>query len=366
MGTAEPLFPIELAGPFTPQKSASNSPAPATQPNQPRSNKPRNGNKSRAKQVTSPGPTKQGRITPPQTIIAPRAIAAPAFAGATFHASPAPSSLPIPSFLAKALDSPSVQDTGRIGREPSPPATDSEAPTPHHRLLPTEIARDESPLDFFFRADRAEKERARRASSANILAPNPGPFSPPAQIRPPPEPQTLPSQLFGSRNRRPGFQRNPSSGISANELDGTPGRPMGPAFSTPYQDRIRAAAARSSEKQAQPVQRAVPPPAPQLQQPQATLDLSEKLKRFLSIPPVQDGQQGRPQMAALSPGSAGETPVSAGTEPVSASSTSTTSATKSPDTDTCRSPQILHMEDSLRRMLKIDAGPSGLINHHSS
>jgi hypothetical protein len=26
----------------------------------------------------------------------------------------------------------------------------------------------------------------------------------------------------------------------------------------------------------------------------------------------------------------------------------------------------LHMEDSLRRMLKIDAGPSGLINHQSS
>ncbi|KAK4137317.1 hypothetical protein BT67DRAFT_370957, partial [Trichocladium antarcticum] len=366
MGTTEPLFPIELARPATPQKSASNSPAPATQPNQPRPNKPRNGVKLRAKQVTSPGPAKQGRTTPPQTILAPRAIA-PAFAGATFHASPAPSSLPIPSFLAKALDSPAVPDTGPIGREPSPPVTDSEAPTPQRCRLPTDIVREESPLDFFFRADRAEKERARRASSANILAPIPSPFSPPAQARPLPEPQTLPSQLFGSRNRRPGYQRNPSSGISANELDGTPGRPMGPAFSTPYQDRIRAAATRANPKQAQPAQRAtLRPAAPPLEQPQATLDLSEKLKRFLSIPPAQGGQQDSPQTAALSKGSAPQTPVLAGTEPVSASSVSTTSAATKPDTDTCRSPQILHMEDSLRRMLKIDAGPSGLINHQSA
>ncbi|KAL2260883.1 hypothetical protein VTK26DRAFT_5012 [Humicola hyalothermophila] len=361
----EPLFPLELAGPFTPRKSASNSPAPASQPNQPRSNKARNGNKARAKQVGSPGHAKQGRTTPPQTT-ASRTIAAPAFAGATFHASPAPSSLPIPSFLAKAaLDSPSVQGTSRIDREPSPPATDSEAPTPRNRLLPTDAAPEESPLDIFFRADRAEKERARRASSANILAVNPSPFSPPAQqIRSPQEVKTVPPGLFGSRGVRqqPRLQRNSSSGISASELDGTPGMPLGPAFSTPYQDRIRAA--RSTEKPAVPPAQK-PSPAPALQEAQATSsaqDLSEKLKRFLAIPSVQGGANGgqapsQQQMAtgALSPGSADET----ATNTFSASSTAALSApaaAKSLDTGNCRSPDIKHMEESLRRMLKIGVG----------
>ncbi|GAB1320586.1 hypothetical protein MFIFM68171_10796 [Madurella fahalii] len=339
---SEAAFPFELAGPFTPQKSASNSPAPSSQPNQARS-KPRNGgNKARAKQASSPAPAKQGRTTPPQTI-APKSIAAPAFAGATFHASPAPSSLPIPSFLAKALDSPSVRDTSRVSREPSPPATDSEAPTPQHRFLPTDPAREESPLDIFFRAHRAEKERARRASSANILAVSePAPFSPPVQSASPPVPKTLPSG-FGARSRRPGFQRNPSGGISASELDGTPGRPMGPAFSTPYQDRIRAA--RSSEKPAESAEIASLP-----REQGAPLDLSEKLKRFLAIPPAQAG-------AAVSHGRSppDERPVAAGTNLISASSNMPTA---SPDDS--RSPQILNMENSLRQLLGIDAGLSEL------
>ncbi|KXX79461.1 hypothetical protein MMYC01_203706 [Madurella mycetomatis] len=339
---SEATFPIELGGPFTPQKSASNSPAPSSQPNQTKS-KPRNGgNKARAKQVSSPAPTKQGRTTPPHTI-ASKSVAAPAFAGATFHASPAPSSLPIPSFLAKALDSPSVRDTSRASREPSPPATDSEAPTPQNRLLPTGPARQESPLDIFFNAHRAEKERARRASSANILAVSePIPFSPPTQSASPPVPKTLPSG-FGARARRPGFQRNPSGGISASELDGTPGRPMGPAFSTPYQDRIRAA--RSSEKPAEPAQIASPP-----QEQVASLDLSEKLKRFLAIPPAQAGAAAPQNHSPTN-----EPPVAAVSSPAS---TSSSMPTASPDTG--RSPQILNMENSLRQLLGIDAGLSGL------
>lgn len=37
--------------------------------------------------------------------------------------------------------------------------------------------------------------------------------------------------------------RRSSSGISVAELDGFPGKPLGPAFSTPYQERIKAARA---------------------------------------------------------------------------------------------------------------------------
>ncbi|KAK1751848.1 hypothetical protein QBC47DRAFT_77363 [Echria macrotheca] len=289
---AEASFPLVSGGesPLTPQKSASNSPGQGSQPNH--KAKSRSGNKSRSKQVTtSPAPPKQGRYTPPQTA-ASKAAAATAFAGATFHASPAPASLPIPSFL-KALDSPGLKDTGAKSEEPSPPASDPEAPTPQPRPLISNLAREESPLDIFFRADRAEKERARRASSANILAPNPGPFSPPVQPASPQEPRTLPNGL-GAYRRRPTVQRNSSTGISASELDGTPGRAILPAFSTPYQERIRAAG-RSTEKAVQP-----PPQDVQLSQKQQASpheDMSERLKRFLAIP-TNPSQNQNPQAGA--------------------------------------------------------------------
>ncbi|KAL2134220.1 hypothetical protein VTI74DRAFT_725 [Chaetomium olivicolor] len=376
---SEPLFPMDLQGPFTPQKSASNSPAPRSQPNQTKS-KPRNGNsKVWAKQVSSPGPARPGRTTPPPTTNKP--VAAPAFAGATFHASPAPSSLPIPSFLAKALDSPSVRDPD-AGREPSPPATDSDAPTPQHRLLSTDPAHQESPLDIFFRADRAEKERARRASSANILGPNPVPFSPPAQIRSPQEPSTLPSNLFGVNNRRPGFQRNSSGGIPTSELDGTPGGPIGPAISRPFQDRIRAARS-SVQKQPGPVQNSVAP-----QQDPATDDRTERLKRLLAIPQAPNRQspsQGPaappgfrdaprtspPAMPNPAPTTAAPATSTAPSMPFSSSEASqpyptvsppgmstmlATSTPPAPALNNGRTADIQHIEDSLRRILRLSPG----------
>ncbi|KAK3692775.1 hypothetical protein B0T22DRAFT_25447 [Podospora appendiculata] len=353
-------FPIDLVSgsPYTPRKSAANSPAPSSIPINARS-KPRTANKARPKNgPTSPAPPKQGRVTPPQAAL-PRAVTA-AFAGATFHASPAPSSLPIPSFFTKALDSPRVKDTGRASQEPSPPATDSEAPTPQHRSIFTDVPREESPLDLFFRADRAEKERARRASSANIFASAPRPFSPPKLQQSPQEPRTLPAGLNSNRARRPAMQRNLSSGISYNELDGTPGRPMGPAFSTPYQDRIRAA--RSSEKQPEVAQK-----PPQGQEEKTNADLSEKLKQFLSISSIKENVQEQRENEA-SP-SYGARQIAPGVQRVAVTTTTTTTTTKTTATasaapaDHGRPAEILNMEDSLRRMLKID---SGLALHDAS
>ncbi|EAQ89205.1 hypothetical protein CHGG_05824 [Chaetomium globosum CBS 148.51] len=386
---SEALFPIELAGPFTPQKSASNSPAPLSQPHAGKS-KARNGNKGRAKQVSSPGPAKQGRTTPPQTTSV-KPITAAAFAGATFHASPAPDSLPIPSFLSRALDSPSVQETDHASREPSPPVTDSEAaPTPQHRLLPTNTSRHESPLDIFFRADRAEKERARRASSANILGSQPIPFSPPSQIRSPTEPKTLPGAMFGANNRRPFPQRNPSSGIPTSELDGVPSTVIGPALSKPFQERIREA--RSNKKPPEPAHNPLPSP-----QDQAAMDMSERLKRFLAIPsnpsegpsalensapqtapwPTPSNHPSHPFLSGAQPPRSADflPPFSAGNQPSKfsemlspfapenipnisppASSKGTPPATNSPTNG--RSADLLHMEDSLRRMLKMNPGPA--------
>lgn len=332
--------------PLTPQKLATRSPAPGSQPNNARSSKQRTANKQRQKQGTiSPAPTKPARTTPPQSA-APKPIGAAAFAGATFHASPAPSSLPIPSFLAKALDSPALKDAGRISQEPSPPPTDSEAaPTPKHRSLVPDVAREESPLDVFFRADRAEKERARRASSANVLASNPGPFSPPVESKSPQEPRTLPGGV-GGYLRKPTLQRNTSGGISSSELDGTPWKPMGPAFSTPYQDRIRAAA-RSIDKPSGP---ATPS---RVAAQQTSDDRSERLKKFLAVStnpgPAQPTNPAAPPQTSTSISPNWAAPSAQPIQPTMPYSLGTTDG---------RPSELLHMEDSLRRMLKISPGPT--------
>lgn len=93
-----------------------------------------------------------------------------AYAGPTFHASPAPSSLPMPKFFSKSLPNTAAQPSlqSRLAGEKTPeeltssPEPDIVAPTP-----PRET--QESPLEFFFQADRVEKEKAR--SGSNSLSP---------------------------------------------------------------------------------------------------------------------------------------------------------------------------------------------------
>ncbi len=333
---ANPTFQpdFSVGAPATPQKSSSGSPVPSPMAVNSKSAK-RNGARSRPKQVsTSPGLAQPGQRTPPQTAGA-KPTAATAFAGATFHASPAPSSLPIPSFFAKLMpDSPGRRDSSNVGQEPSPPASDSDVPTPRDQPSIPRATREESPLDIFFRADRAEKERARRASSANVLSGAAGPFSPPLQTQSPQENNTFPRSSDQQQSRRPAAQRNPLLGISAVELDGTPGKLMGPAFSTPYQERIRAA--RSSERQGQV-------PLRTLQQQQA-VDRSEDLKRFLF---------------------GGKQPTSPEVSKVPARQTPEKTALASPPTNgpaTSDPSNIRAMEDSLRQILKLDSLSLGLTN----
>ncbi|KAI1495681.1 hypothetical protein F5X99DRAFT_114209 [Biscogniauxia marginata] len=252
-----PTFkPDRSASPTTPQKSASGGTTflRTTSTTQ----KQRKGNKNRNKNGVAESPS-----FPPKDD-----ASAPIFAGSTFHASPAPSALPIPSFLGVAsATSPKMKPNPSPAQDLSPPTTDSdegsqsgEGPVPRN---------DESPLEFFFRADRAEKARTRRASSANADASPEAPFSPPHES--PQACNTFPRATLSHPNRRPIYtQRNTSPGISTNELDGTPGQPLGPAFSTPYQERIKAA--RSNQSSA--------PATPSVAR-DHTLNSSEALKRYL-------------------------------------------------------------------------------------
>lgn len=212
-----------------------------TEPN----SKQRSRNKNRAKSgVASPATTRNDQKTPPLTQNSgmPSAVkqintpSTQAYAGATFTASPAPSALPIPSFYSKSVpDSPGLKGLQSLKDNP----LSSHLATPPLATPPIkELQREESPLDFFFKADREEKARARSASSSqNTTAVN-GPFAPPAVS---PRSSQTPPAMGG---RVPGHSvRNSASGMFAMELDGVSevGTPLGPAFSTPYSERIQAA-----------------------------------------------------------------------------------------------------------------------------
>jgi Proline-rich nuclear receptor coactivator motif len=241
-------------------------------------------NKVRPKNVnTSPAVMKNGHNTPPLTGAQSAGIpssakpintpSTAAYAGPTFHASPAPSALPIPSFYSKSVpDSPGVKGLKSVKEAPEK----KENPSPNNLFTPPPannlFQREESPLDFFFRADREEKARARSASSTQAAGVATGPFQPP--MGSPRSSQTPPALPTHSRPRQGHTSKMSANGMFAMELDGEPdaGTPYGPAFSTPYAERIHAARASS-----QPIQSIEQP----FRDPQHSLDRSEALKAYL-------------------------------------------------------------------------------------
>lgn len=314
----------QLHQPYTPQKSASASPEPnviAAQSNTSKHPSSRNANtnnnKARGKEAAmTPDSSRAARRTPPNGASAAKPTSSTAFAGSTFHASPAPSALPIPSFLAKnvaASPSRGPPDEPRTQQQqPSPPATDSEMPTPQR---PSVSESCDSPLEAIFRADRAEKEKARRASFVNPSNIHGGIVSPPHF--PPREPQTMPTQFNNQHPReRPQMQRS-NSGIPLSELDGSPGEPAGPAFSAPYHERIRAARAAPHAHRDHQVSQTPPREDP-----------SEALKKVLFGPKLNRT----------------EAPVNAAAPPAHS---------PGPPPAMSRPQGVLAMEDDLRRILKL-------------
>lgn len=90
-----------------------------------------------------------------------------AYAGPTFHASPAASSLPIPRFFSKSVPEVNKASSVQTATEKETTESSSEqsesSPTPvFARRIGEEQARVESPLDIFFKADREQKERLRK------------------------------------------------------------------------------------------------------------------------------------------------------------------------------------------------------------
>lgn len=259
-------FPADF--PATPMKSKNASPAPGHLSTHPKSAKQGNKSARPAHVSTSPGPARPGRRTPPHS--ANNKTSSTAFAGANFHASPAPGSLPMPSFFRVRSESATVN--GRT-KEPSPPASDCDSPSPSQPATVPQVRRDESPLDLLFRADRAEKERACRTSSANVAAAD-GPFSPPSEGRSgrdanysfDPIPLKLPSRP--AQNGTLGFNGTAGSG------------PRPEPFALPIR------AARTSEAKTLPQaqrQSQAQEPNQHLATPPRLDDRSEAVKRLLGI-----------------------------------------------------------------------------------
>jgi hypothetical protein len=103
-----------------------------------------------------------------------------AYAGPTFHASPAPSALPIPKFLSR-----SVPAKTRAGPPTPPPedSSDSASPSPSASPSRAPVAapprNEQSPLDLLFKADAAERAKGNHGRPLSH-----GPFNPVDAARP--------------------------------------------------------------------------------------------------------------------------------------------------------------------------------------
>lgn len=280
-------------------------------------------------------PTRPGRDTPPPSTAPPKTVSA--YAGATFHASPAPSILPIPSFYSKPpSDSPShATPETTPSQAPSPPASDSETPAPQ-KSAPNSTT-DASPLDIFFRADREERERSRRASSANSAASFASPYAPSNPVAPG---NSLPT-------RRSGLQ-GPASRVlpGSRGIDGISGRPVGPAFSTPYQQRIDAARGVTTRTTQTPSSRV-----------DEIEDKTMALKKYLfggAFPEsgLRGGSETIPSSSTSPPPSIGIDKDAMPSQPRTEQHAAYQSTTQD---NLSRPPDLQAMEDNLRRLLKLDS-----------
>ena len=324
--------------PSTPSKAPSGSPVPVESSAAHPGSRQRNRNKQKGKNPhTPPESAQRRRRTSPQSSMSTKTSSSAAFAGATFHASPAPSALPIPSFLSKVSNrSPVHTDAAEVAQQPSPPATDNDAPTP---FRPSSVPQShESPLDFMFRAHREEKQRLHQGAPLDPASDYPHNTSPPRPRVRDPNASIASSAPPASRL---GFAKHSFGGIHSSELDGTPGRPMGPAFSTPYQERIKAARSSSSRPQSQPGRQDTAGP----QQPSD--DPTEALKKFLF-----GGNKPQESTHTAAPSSATGTQASPRDwEPAPALSA------PSGNPDTSRTGDFQALENDLRRILKLDMAP---------
>ncbi|KAK5109521.1 hypothetical protein LTR62_006973 [Meristemomyces frigidus] len=138
-----------------------------------------------------------------------------AYAGPTFHNSPAPSTLPMPKFFSRSVPKNGNPLQTRLDDEVTP---DKEASSPEADVVsPVPPPREtmQSPLDLFFQADK--QERQQRASTGGMLSPE--------MTSRRPVPSTEPRNLFQQRGKS----------IFLHELDGQNEETPSPRTAPPKQ-----------------------------------------------------------------------------------------------------------------------------------
>lgn len=117
-------------------------------------------------------------------------LAEQAYAGPTFQASPAAAALPMPKFFSKSVPNVTAQPSlqGRLAGEKTPEEQGSSPES--DRVSPVPLRQTQSPLDLFFKADRAEKERTQSGNYSQ---------SPEVSVRP--HPATMPRNPFQQNSR---------------------------------------------------------------------------------------------------------------------------------------------------------------------
>lgn len=190
--------------------------------NAPRSNKKSKEN-SRPNNNTQQSSSNHRHTSSQPSIASPPQLKdSPHYAGPTFHASPAPSALPLPSFFSK-----SVPDSGLSTALELDSEADAETETePEPDMTPSKPKAAEaranhepSPLDFLFKAAIDARSKAQQGPEMTVKSRTPNTDS--------------------KAYQRP---HNSANGIFSLELD-EPERNLmsiGPAFATPYKDRMNA------------------------------------------------------------------------------------------------------------------------------
>ena len=146
-----------------------------------------------------------------------------AYAGPTFHSSPAPSALPMPSFYSRSMPSTAPTKTPDIVEELGADKAAEVKPEDTTAVQTGETGKREStPLDFLFEAARLARDTPRAESpanrSANLSAPEDSPL------------------------RRSPAPREGGETVFPFELDGNGSSiaSIGPVFATPYKERMTA------------------------------------------------------------------------------------------------------------------------------
>ncbi|RKF77939.1 hypothetical protein GcC1_059005 [Golovinomyces cichoracearum] len=189
-----------------------------------------------------------------------------AYAGPTFHSSPAPSTLPIPRFYSESLpDSPNF-NTRRSSKE-----SHTFPKSPKAIQLTDRSSDEDSPLDYIFKMDR-ERKKFIKNTPTHTKVPVPAPFC--YQATSPCSTKDL-SYITEINNTCP---KGPSKNSSITKLlieavkECDSSIPYDAPFSTPYSERIKAI---------RPLDNSKPKSELQPTKNQSRSDITEALKAYL-------------------------------------------------------------------------------------